>query len=179
MPLSLTFFVFFPKLAMDEINPPPFPLSNLPSYFPESLLIYAFVMRTHTPGNRVGVWAVHVWLETLPPCYTCCPEKKQRQTWPTLALITWKAGHFHCLLAQCVSRRGLLKWSTPESKEAVGSFSSPGQVTRQQSCQQGPVWGCEQRPRGTDSKRCLELDSNLRQAKPPTFMIILGGKRGS
>ena len=37
----------------------------------------------------------------------------------------------------------------------------------------------EQRPGGTDSNRCLKLDSNCRPANPPTFMILLGGKRGS
>ena len=50
----------------------------------------------------------------------------------------------------------------------------------QQTCQQWTVQACERGPGAqTQGKRCLELDSDWRPAKPRTFIILSGQRRGS
>ena len=67
-----------------------------------------------------------------------------------------------------------------KSQSVLSPPPSEGHVDgHQQACQWWPGWTREQRPGVTDSRRFLKLDSNWRPAKPPTFMILLGGRRVS
>ena len=137
--------------------------------------------RGHTHGNRGGVWAALTWLETLPPCWTCGWKRgngKHGPHWPTL-LESWTlllTSGMHGILGEdfwngvCREGKSQLVLSPP----LVGG------------CQLAPAGlpmvasvGLWVEAWGTDSKRCLKLDSDYRSAKPPVFMILLGGKRGS
>lgn len=95
----------------------------------------------------------------------------QRQPWLTMALIGWKAGHYHWLWCHAWdSGKGLLKHSPPKT---VGSFPSPGGGrgrvlvnSYQQFCQQWSVWACEQGLRGKLQKvpeagHCLETSQAI------------------
>ena len=61
-----------------------------------------------------------------------------------------------------------------ESKSQLVLSSFPGRG----ACHQSSV-GLRVEAWGIDSERCLELDSDWRPAKPPTFTMLLGGRRGS
>ena len=66
-----------------------------------------------------------------------------------------------------------------EAKRLLVLSHSPGRgyVNGQQwACQWWPVQAYERRPGGTDSERCLKLDSEQRPAKPPMLKILLVGK---
>ena len=103
------------------------------------------------------------------PLLNMVAEEGKRQKRPMLALIGWKTGHSHCLLMH------MGFWERTFEMECTGkqkvSWFFPllwvGDVLTVAS---------KQRPGGTDSKRCLKLDSDWRQAKALIFMPLLGGE---
>lgn len=68
------------------------------------------------------------------------------------ALIGWKAGHPHWLLAHMGFWEGTFKWIVPGSKESVGSFPSPSAEV----WQQWPMWSCEQSPGAQEHQETIE-----------------------
>ena len=116
----------------------------------------------------------HEWWESdrrLCPLLSMVAWRGEKANMAYTALIGWKAGHSHWLWHAWDLGEDFWKTACWKAKNQLVLCPPPGRGMSMVTS--------EQRPGGTDYERCLKLDNDWKPAKPPTFMILLGGKRGS